>query len=262
MKIKTVIVDDELPICNEIEYLLQAHPDFEVLQKFDQAQLALDYISKNSCDLLFLDINMPGMSGLEFAECVGEMKLKTMIVFVTAYEKYAVSAFATPAVGYLTKPITQIALTRALNKVKGLLPASLSKAASEEEKLGQNQEGGAGRVIRKGVSAKVTVTKEGKLYPVARADIIMAYVKNKEVFVRTKDGDYLSQMNMQEMAEFLREQPFLQVHRQYIINLDVIEEVIPWFHGSYMVHLKGFAQDDIPISRTHTQELKQLLGLK
>jgi DNA-binding LytR/AlgR family response regulator len=244
MKIRTIIVDDELPICSEIEYLLQFHADIDVLEKFDQSQTALDYITKNKCELVFLDIEMPGMTGLEFAECIGTMDFKPLIVFVTAYEEYAVPAFATPAVGYITKPVTQVKLTKVLCKVRDLLPG-VRKASSGAQKI-----------------SRVTVVKDGRLCPLAKKEIIMAYVKDKDVFVRTAAGEFAVQMNLQELANVLCDAPFLRVHRQYIINLDFVEEIIPWFHGSYMVHMKGIKGEDIPIARTHLQELKRLLGFR
>ncbi len=244
MKIRTLIVDDELPICSEIEYLLQFHLDIEVLGKFDKSQDALEYIAKNKCDLVFMDVEMPGMTGLELAECIGTMESKPLIVFVTAYEEYAVPAFATPAVGYITKPVTQVKLTKVLCKVRGLLP-NIRKEPQKAQEIN-----------------RVTVFKKGKLCPLSKQEIIMAYVKDKDVFVRTADGEYMLPMNLQELEEVLCAAPFLRVHRQYIINLDFVEEVIPWFHGSYMVHLKGMKDVEIPISRTHIQELKKLLGFK
>ena len=244
MKIRTIIVDDELPICDEIEYLLQSHADIEVLEKFDQSQAALDYIAKNKCELVFLDIEMPSMSGLELAECIGTMDHKPLIVFVTAYEEYAVPAFATPAVGYITKPVTQVKLTKVLCKVRDLLPG-IRKEPKNMQKV-----------------SRVTVFKDGRLCPLAQQEIIMAYVKDKDVFVRTEAGEFAVQMNLQELADILCDASFLRVHRQYIINLDFVEEVIPWFHGSYMVHMRGIKGEDIPIGRTHLQELKKLLGFR
>ncbi|MDD4722684.1 MAG: LytTR family DNA-binding domain-containing protein [Acidaminococcaceae bacterium] len=244
MKIRTIIVDDELPICSEIEYLLKFHADIDVLAKFDQSQMALDYITKNKCELVFLDIEMPGMTGLELAECIGTMDAKPLIVFVTAYEEYAVPAFATPAVGYITKPVTQVKLTKVLCKVRDLLPG-VRKESSNDQKV-----------------SRVTVFKDGRLCPLSKQEIIMAYVKDKDVFVRTAAGEFTVQMNLQELAAVLCDAPFLRVHRQYIINLDFVEEVIPWFHGSYMVHMKGLKDTEIPISRAHIQELKKLLGFR
>ena len=197
MKIRTLIVDDELPICSEIEYLLQFHLDIEVLGKFDKSQDALEYIAKNKCDLVFMDVEMPGMTGLELAECIGTMESKPLIVFVTAYEEYAVPAFATPAVGYITKPVTQVKLTKVLCKVRGLLP-NIRKEPQKAQEIN-----------------RVTVFKKGKLCPLSKQEIIMAYVKDKDVFVRTADGEYMLPMNLKSWKKCF-------VLRLFCVSIDSI----------------------------------------
>lgn len=243
MSIKVVIVDDELPICNEIEYLLQVHPDISIMAKFEQSQSALDYICKNECNLIFLDINMPGMTGLEFAECISSMELKVLIVFVTAYQEYALHAFSTPAVGYITKPITQLKLTKTLGKVRTLLKNTEVPFA-------------AARV------SKICVKKEGCLVPVDQQDIMFAYVKEKDVFIHTKTENYLLSLNMNELSVLLQPENFLRVHRQYTVNINYIARIVPWFHGSYVLHIKDCDCMEIPVSRMHVQELKAVLGIK
>ncbi|MFA6851453.1 MAG: LytTR family DNA-binding domain-containing protein [Selenomonadaceae bacterium] len=243
MGINVVIVDDELPICNEIEYLLQMHPDISIMAKFEQSQSALDYIRKNECNLIFLDINMPGMTGLEFAECISAMELKVLIVFVTAYQEYALHAFSTPAVGYITKPITQSKLTKALAKVRTLLKNTEAPFT-------------AARV------SKICVKKEDGLVPVDQQDIMFAYVKTKDVFIHTKMGNYPLSLNMSELSVLLQAENFLRVHRQYIVNINYIAKIVPWFHGAYVLHIKDCESIEIPVSRAHVQELRTVLGIK
>ena len=255
MTYRTILVDDELPICAELEYLFQAHQDFTVVAKFNVAQKALDYLASHPCALVLLALHMPGLNGLEFARCVGELKLPVFVVFVTAYEKYAVDAFSTPAIGYITKPVSQLALTRTLVKVKGLLDAVRRQSAPELPDA-------PAAADRTDSGDKLTVSRDGKLYPVTKSEITLAYVRNKEVFVRTGKGDFYAQLTLQEMAAFLDGPPFLQVHRQYIVNLDCVEEIVPWFNGAYLLHLKGQDDMNIPISRNHLQEVRRRLGFR
>lgn len=260
MSIRTIIVDDELPICEEIEYLLQAHPDIKILQKFCQSQAALSYIQENPCDLIFLDISMPGMNGLEFAECISSLGLQTLIVFVTAYEEYALPAFATPAIGYITKPITQPRLTRTLGKVRSLLQLTAVSAESRAEPTAKEDH------LPAPVSAirteRISVQKDNSLIPLQQQDILLAYVKDKTVFLRTQQDDYPLSMPLSELLERLDPIHFLRVHRQYIVNLDAIEKVLPWFHGSYLLRLKDRRHTEVPVSRTHVQDLRQVLGIR
>lgn len=248
--LRAVIVDDEQPICDDIEYLLEAHPDISVVAKFQQSQPALAYLQQNPCDILFLDIKMPGMSGLEFAECLATLKLNPMIIFVTAYEEYALPAFETAAVAYLTKPLGQARLTKALKKVRSLFALTEHNEPSLAAPAAGPHYG------------PISVQKGGALIPVQQRDILLAYVKDKLVFLRTKEGDYQLSITLSELAEMLDPDIFLRVHRQYIVNIGAVAKVIPWFHGSYVLNLNDGAGTEIPVSRKHIPEVRQKLGIK
>lgn len=247
--LRAVIVDDEQPICDDIEYLLEAHPDIKVAAKFQQSQTALAYLQQHPCDLLFLDIKMPGMSGLEFAECLSALKIDVMIIFVTAYEEYALPAFETAAVAYLTKPLSQARLTKALLKVRSLF--SLGEKNHDEPAAAAAAH-----------YHPISVQKGNALVPVQQKEILMAYVSDKLVFLRTREGEFQLSLTLSELTELLDPRLFLRVHRQYIVNIDAIAKVIPWFHGSYMLSLKGAADVEIPVSRKHVTEVREALGIK
>lgn len=250
--LRAVIVDDEQPICDDIEFLLEAHPDISVVAKFQQSQQALAYLQQNPCELLFLDIKMPGMSGLELAECLTTLKLNPMIIFVTAYEEYALPAFETAAVAYLTKPLGQARLTKALRKVRSLF------SMVEHQNVQAQPVAAAGLAHYRPIS----VQKGSALVPVQQRDIILAYVKEKQVFLRTNEGDFQLSMTLSELEELLDPEIFLRVHRQYIVNTEAIVKVIPWFHGSYVLSMKDKDGTEIPVSRKHMTEVRQVLGIK
>jgi len=242
MQVKTVIVDDEQPICDEVEYLLKDHSDVEVAATFNNSQQAFVYISQNHCDLVFLDIQMPGMSGLELAQQLGMLRTPPLVVFLTAFQEHALEAFNTPAVGYITKPITEEKLAKVLAKVRHLL-----LGREQPEKVPVN---------------KICVTHNGKLIPLDKTDIVLAYVKDKDVFVRTKNAEFTAALTLQELESLLGEQQFMRVHRQYIVNLDKITEIIPWFHGSYLLRMGDFKTEEVPVSRNKVRFLKSAMGIK
>ncbi|MBP2663040.1 MAG: ypdB [Firmicutes bacterium] len=242
MKTKTVIVDDEQPICDEIEYLLSQHQDIEVCAKFTNCVDALIFILEKKPTLVFLDVSMPGMSGLEMAQKLNSMTRPPYIVFITAYPEHAVDAFATPAIGYITKPVTAEKLAQTMTKVRHL------SSRATAEKVSQ--------------IAKVCVLSGGKIVPMNKSDIVFIYVKDKDVYVRTRADEFSAMLTLQEFDNLLTEANFLRIHRQYIINLDEILEIIPWFHGSYLLRMNDANKQEVPVSRNRVKQLKIALGLK
>ncbi|SMC92258.1 LytR/AlgR family response regulator transcription factor [Sporomusa malonica] len=242
MRIKAVIIDDEQPICDEIEFLLSQQTDIEVCATFTNCVDALIYILEKKPEMVFLDVNMPGMSGMEMAKKLSGMNKSPYIVFITAFPEHAVEAFDTPAVGYVTKPVTQEKLGKALAKVRNL------SAKTSNEKGSQ--------------TAKVCVVTGDKIIPLSKKDIVFIYVKDKDVYVRTRTGEFSAMLTLQEFDSLLTEATFLRIHRQYIINLDEILEITPWFHGSYLLRMNDLAKQEVPVSRNRAKHFKTALGLK
>ena len=241
MRFRTIIVDDELPICDEIEYLLQRERDIEVVAKFTNSLEAMSYLMKNTCTLVFLDIQMPGMSGLDLAKKLTSLRQPPLIVFSTAFPEHALAAFDTPAIGYITKPITETNLANVLEKVR-----SIGERAFNQQKTTVN---------------RICVMRNGKYIPLDMQEIVFVYVKEKEVYIRTKTGEFTSTQTIQELENLLPVQSFLRVHRQYLVNLDKISEIVPWFHGSYLLRMEDVNAAEVPVSRNKIKELKALVGL-
>jgi DNA-binding LytR/AlgR family response regulator len=241
MRITAVIVDDEQPICDEIEYFLGIHIDVEVGAKFTHCKSALDYILKKEPDVIFLDVKMPGMSGLELAHKLNVLRCPPLIVFVTAFPEHAVDAFETPAIGFITKPIEEEKMAKVVNKIRTLLGKNVPVAATQPN--------------------KVCVLTNQKIVPINKREIVFVFVKNKDVFVRTRTGEYSSPLKLLKFDQILTESNFLRVHRQYIINLDEILEITPWFHGSYLLRMNDFKKQEITVSRNKVKLLKAILGL-
>ncbi|HWR39529.1 MAG TPA: LytTR family DNA-binding domain-containing protein [Patescibacteria group bacterium] len=242
MKLKVVIVDDEQPICDEMEYLLSKHLDMEVMAKFTNCQEAVQCIVEKNPDVVFLDIKMPGMSGLELAHKLNVLRQPPFIIFVTAFQEHAIEAFDTPAVGYITKPVTEEKLAQVLNKVRNFTAKSAPAAATS--------------------IGKICALHNNRIIPLDKKEIVFVYVKDKEVFIRTRTTEYSAMPTMQEFEELLGGGHFLRVHRQYIVNLDEVREITPWFHGSYLLIMNDTKKQEVPVSRNKVKQLKHLLGLK
>jgi len=242
MRVKAIIIDDEQPICDEIEYLLNKHSDLEIQGKFNNCFDALAYITEHRPDVLFLDIKMPGISGLEMAKKLAIMSNPPLIVFITAFQEHALEAFATPAIGYITKPVTEEKLSVVVQKIHILMAKSNHK--------------------RQDQGNKICVMDNGKILPLQKKAVVLAYVNDKDVYIRTADKQYTCTLMFKEIEAILSEDNFLRVHRQYIVNLDQVVEIIPWFHGSYLLRMADVSHEDVPVSRTKIKLLKSIMGLK
>ena len=173
---------------------------------------------------------------------------------VTAHPEYALECFDTPAVGYVTKPVTAEKLSAVMDKLFSLQQnqpmASTSNKA--ESKIDVN---------------KICVQTGGKIVPLALAEIVLVGVKDKDVFIRTRTHEYATAFNFQDVAALLLERSplcrnFIQVHRQYIVNVDGVTEVIPWFHGTYYLQMDDMKKQQVPVSRNRIRLIKEIMGLK
>ncbi|MBP2626228.1 MAG: ypdB [Firmicutes bacterium] len=242
MQVKAVIVDDEQPICDEIEYLLKKHLDVKVQGTFNNCFDAITYITEYRPDVIFLDIKMPGISGLEMAKKLSILSNPPLVVFITAFQEYALEAFDTPAIGYIIKPVTEAKLSVVMQKIQHLTTKYQHKPFDP--------------------NSKICVIDNGKILPLQKKEVVLAYVNEKDVYIRTADKQYTCTLMFKEIEAILADNNFLRVHRQYIVNLDQVLEIIPWFHGSYLLRMAGANHEDVPVSRSNIKRFKNIMGLK
>ena len=181
---------------------------------------------------------MPGLSGLELAQKLKQLSRPPLIVFVTAFTEHALEAFATSAVGYLTKPIEEDRLAEVLRKIRSF---SLRSSGEAQPAL-----------------CRICVLEKGNIVPLDPKDIVFVQVNEKDVFVHTAENKQLCPLSLKEVEELLEEQSFLRVHRQYLVNLAEIREIVPWFHGSFLLRMKN--GHEVPVSRNKAKALKQAFG--
>lgn len=245
MRYKAVVVDDEQPICDEIEYLLKQSLDVDVCATFSNSLSAFAFIVENPVDILFLDIQMPGLSGLDFGKKLNTLPNAPLVVFITAYQEHALEAFTTPAVGYITKPVTEEKLGYVLHKIRNLTAKGISLPQPPSVP-----------------ATRICVTSQGRIKPLDKKEITLAYVIEKDVYIRTEKEEFGCPLTMKELEDILTEPLFLRVHRQYIVNLEKIGEIIPWFRGSYLLRMNDFKSQEVPVSRNRLKQFKQAVGLK
>ncbi len=238
-----MIVDDEAPARSELRFLLEQTGKIGSITEASSVRSAIEMLMGTRIDVVFLDISMPGASGLQLAEALCKLKNPPAIVFVTAYSDHAVEAFDVDAVDYLMKPVEEARLDRAIEKVI----ARSKPAAAEPVSKPTNIE-------------RIPVEKGGRkvLIPVDQIRFIMA--KDDYSCIFTEDDRYLSTTSLAQFESKLGEFGFFRVHRRYIVNLVNVEDVETVSSGAIQLGVSG-VDERIPVSRRRVVPLKKALNL-
>jgi len=257
MRITTVIADDERPARDELAYLLKDFPDIEVLGQARNGVETVALVRELNPQLVFLDVEMPGLDGLGVIKKLVEKKVRLpYFVFVTAYDQYAVRAFEVSALDYLLKPIARSRLERAIEKVRRAMEAT----ESTQEKLDRLMKLFEERPIPQ--KSKLVVRSAGRLSLVDSDEVIYASIEDGVISIVTRELEGHSNFRtMEELQANLDPRTFWRVHRSYLINTNRIREVVPWFKSTYQLKMDDRKQTEIPVSRAQTRKLRELLNL-
>lgn len=238
--LRAMIVDDEAPARSELRFLLEQTGKIGSINEASSVRSAIEMLMENRVDVVFLDISMPGASGIQLAEALHKLKNPPAVVFVTAYSDHAVEAFDFDATDYLMKPVEEARLDQAINKVLARVkPTSDSSKSSIE---------------------RIPVEKGGRkvLIPVDQIRYIMA--KDDYSCIFTEDDRYLSTTSLAQFESKLGDFGFFRVHRRYIVNLANVEDVETVPSGAIQLGVSG-VDDRIPVSRRRAVPLKKALNL-
>jgi two-component system LytT family response regulator len=248
---RALIVDDE-PLARELlRRMLDAHPDVEVVGEAGSGRAALEAVRADAPDLLFLDVQMPGLDGFEVLEALGAERLP-QVVFVTAFDQYALRAFEVHALDYLLKPFDEERLARAMERARIHLSAP-GRDHDRERILALLDELRGVRRWRERLV--IRVGERAFFQPVAEIDWIEADGKYLKVHVGGKH--HVIRETMTQLARALDPARFLRISRGAIVNVDRIREIQPWFRGEYMVILRNGAE--VPSTRGYRDSLDALL---
>lgn len=239
--LKCVIIEDEFPAREELKFFIEKYEGIELEKEFDSPLDALKYLQANKTDIVFLDINMPELDGMSLGKILSKLNENLKIVFITAYKEYAAEAFEIKAFDYLLKPYSE----KRINEV-------LSNLTKEKE---------IDHIKDINKINKVTVTSDEKMYVISIDDIYYIEAGEKESMIYTKDNSYSSKIKISKWEEILPKNKFYRTHRSYMVNLDKITEVEPWFNGTYVLKLQDL-KFKIPVSRNNIKEFKEILVIK
>ncbi|MGQ9512450.1 LytR/AlgR family response regulator transcription factor [Thermodesulfitimonas sp.] len=248
MKLRALIVDDEYPARQELRYALSKIDNVEIVGEAANAQEALSLIKALDYSVLFLDIAMPGMSGLDLGAVIQELPNPPYVIYVTAYDEYAVKAFDVNAVDYILKPIDEKRLRKAVNKVLKLMRESGNGAAAATQ---------AEPAIRIG---RLPAEKNGKTVLVNESDIVYIFTEGDAVYVKTFADRYLLHFTLKELEARLNPTVFFRTHRCFIVNLHKVKEIIPFFNGTYSLVVDDKERSEVPLSRAQAKKLRRILG--
>lgn len=239
--IKVVVVDDERYSREELKHLLNEFPFVEIIGEADSGESALIICMQQQPDVVFLDIEMPKMNGLEVAKNLRELKHMPYIVFATAYPNFAVEAFRYEAVDYLLKPFDEEQLIDTMTRLQKLL----LKPADE---------------IQIAPSTRLAVELENEIHYIDPHAIL--YISRDERVSRifTKDQPFESKMALKDLEERLKSYPFFRIHKSYLVNLNYVQKLIPWFNGAYLLELMD-SEEKLSVSRNYVKALRKRLEL-
>lgn len=258
MPIKTVIVDDEPLALEELAYQLDNLDDITIVGQGSNGLEAIHLIRQIKPELVFLDVQMPGKDGFQVAQDVSNENEEQIphIVFVTAYNQYALKAFEVNAVDYLLKPIDEQLLFRAVERVKKRLETSTDMRGQLETLLRSL----APNVLVSRRPNRIAVKKGAKFILVNVQEIVYAYIAEGVVFIVTDAMEGMtSYRTLEELELDLDPQVFWRVHRGFVANIDRVGEVVPWFSGTYRLVMNDAQKREIPLSRAQSKKLRKLL---
>lgn len=252
MNMTVFIVDDEAPARREMRYLLDQVEGVTIVGEASTPSQALHGIRENRPDLVFLDVQMPGLSGIELSEIIRELPDAPHIVFASAHGEFAVDAFNVEAVDYLLKPFTLDRVKQAIRKA--LKFVGESAPPSEHSSPAPDEQGQPTADVK-----KIPVNKGGRIIPLSPDAIVFIKCLDGETVVQTADETYKSKNTLGELEAGLKQFSFMRVHRNALVNIGCISEIIPWFNGSCKLIMNDRSKQEILVSRYHVRELKRRL---
>jgi two-component system response regulator LytT len=256
--LKAIVVDDEQLAREELTFQLQQLGSVEVVAQAVDGVEALNAIDRSDADIVFLDVQMPGLTGFEVAHRLVTRESAPSIVFVTAFDRHALEAFEVNAVDYLLKPVDAARLEQAVQRARKRLTSDRSEPPLNDqlEKFVKIMAGRQGR--REQVAVRV-----GERFLLVQADeIIYASLADESINIVTGQVSGTSNYRtLDDLQARLDPEVFWRVHRSHLVNINKIKEIVPWFSRNYILRMKDAKATEIPVSRSQTKRLREYLKL-
>ncbi|MGG2064908.1 MULTISPECIES: LytR/AlgR family response regulator transcription factor [unclassified Bacillus (in: firmicutes)] len=245
--LKILVVDDEMLARDELKYLLYRTKEVDIIDEADSVEEALEKLMESKPDLVFLDIQLSDDNGFEIANILKKMKKPPAIVFATAYDQYAIQAFEVDALDYILKPFDEERIVQTIKKFK----------KRKQHEMAEKQEVHVPDVSSR--MEKLALPIDESIVLVNIEDIVYAGLLDGKVIVKTICDTYVTYDTLAILEKKLPQMNFMRVHRSFIVNVNHISEIQPWFNSTYNLIMKEDSK--VPVSRTYAKELKKLLRI-
>lgn len=239
--IRTLIVDDERYAREELIYLMGNFTGIQVVGEAENGESAILQALQLQPEVVFLDVEMPKMNGMEVAKSLMEFKKVPIIVFATAYPQFAAEAFRINAIDYLLKPYDQEQLKQTIGRIEREVYQSIPTETAST--LG-----------------KLAVEADGEIDYIHLKDILYMYREEKATKIVTSSREYEVKVSLKELESRLVPFFFFRIHRGYLVNLNYVTRLTPWFNGAYQLELEG-RKEKLSVSRNYAKQLQHRLEL-
>ena len=268
MNLTVFIIDDETPVRRELRYLLGKIEGVTVVGEAGSGTAALKDIREIEPDLVFLDIQMPGISGLELSYLFGNLPKRPLLVFVTAYEEHAVKAFEAEALDYVLKPFTLERLEKSVDRARRFKQLAENQTGSRAAGQAEEPDQATAPVASASPSADVAGAERRiplydgeRIIPTLPKHILFVTSDERRIVVHAVHGRYGTKSTLADLEARLMPHGFFRAHRSHLVNLNHVAEVLPWTNGSFKLTMSDRERTEILVSRYNAKELKAFFDL-
>jgi two-component system, LytTR family, response regulator LytT len=240
-KITILIADDERYNRDELKHLLESYPSLQVVGEAESGETAVMKTIQLQPDVVFLDVEMPKMNGMEAAKSLLELKKVPLIIFATAYPEFAAEAFRYEALDYLLKPYDEEQLQQTIHRIEKLIRSSNENETSK-------------------LSGKLAVEEDGEIRYIEPSQILYMSRDDKVSKIITKTGEYETKIPLKDLESRLIQFSFFRIHKSYLVNLVYVTRLTPWFNGAYQLEIEG-RKELLAVSRNYVKALRIRLEL-
>jgi len=248
--LKAIVVDDELPAREELKYILEEMPDISVIADFEDGAELMDYLKQDrQVDVVFLDVQMRRKDGITTAGEILQLPQPPYVVFLTGFGEHAVKAFELNAVDYILKPFSEQRLRQTVKKLLALQKKNKLSNSNVYQFLSGTEP--PGRV-------RLSVWANDRMVILQPSDIVFVKIdEDGKTMICSTKGKLVTKLALKEIEQKLSSTQFFRTHKSFLVNLDKISEVEPWFNNTYMLTLEGCSEERVPVARHYMKDFNK-----